>query len=673
MRHDLLALTPDDLVLLANRGLVKRAQQELLAGDLRCTLDEDAQGSITAHWSDGIECVLPGGKPVSLGRCTCPATSMCRHLLRSVLAYQRQVAESQQQYAAEQLPRPWDPGAISDDDLAQHLARGVLAWARQAFEAGQVIELVRSAKPSAYFHTLACSVRFLVPGDLRYTHCDCAEPAPCRHVPLAVLAYRILHPERQSGIVETATQPAPAPVPLLDEIDAALRELVAVGIGGAPQALIERLRRLERRCRDEGLIWPADALADLAHQHAVYIAHDARFSPAALAGLIGELCIRGDAIRANTGAVPQLFVRGAAANRETAVGTARLIGLGCGVRVRRGGVEPSAYLQDADTGALMVVRRDEDESPAQAEQAAPFWQLAQRPIAKGAGIAALGAGQALVKGGRRLPNGQFVPARAQIALNPQAYAWESLRPPALVQDFGEIAARLAAQPPAALRPRRLTDGLYVCAVTGAETAAFVPSEQVVRATLHDTHGDQATLLHPYTTRGHSGVEALLALLQGKPRDLRFVAGHVLLSAHGLTIAPTALVFQDGATRRAVLPWVAREEQRGVTVTSQGNTGSASRGDALAEYWAQVSAALGDLLVVGLGRADERIARRWRELARVGGTLGFGRSLQPIEHLAAELAQKAHTLRWEAERAAEAVLELACVTLLAGDALSMNAG
>src|SRR6185295_6747953 len=175
----------------------------------------------------------------------------------------------------------------------------------------------------------------------------------------------------------------------------------------------------------------------------------------------------------------------------------RLIGLGCGVRVRRGGVELAAYMQDAGTGALVVVRRDVDDPDDSAVQPAPFWQLAQAPVARGAGIAALAGGQALVKGGRRRPNGQFIPGRAQLGLNPQAYAWESLRAPVLAESFAELAARLAAQPPAALRPRRLTDGLYVCAVAGVEVASFAPAEQQVRATLRDSSGDQATLLHPY--------------------------------------------------------------------------------------------------------------------------------------------------------------------------------
>ena len=305
MRADLLALTPDDLVLLANRGLVKRAQQELQAGELQVTLEESADGTVTVRWLDDATCVLPGGKPANSGRCTCPATTICRHLLRSVLFYQQHTA-AQASESAPPPAQPWNPGLIDDKELTQLISRSARSWARQAFDAGQVIELVRGVKPSAYIHSLACSVRFLVPGDVRYTYCDCTETAPCRHVPLAVWAFRLLGEERISGIVETAAVAPAAPLPLLDKVGATLRELVIAGVSGAPQALIERLRRLDVQLREEGLIWPADTLTEVMQQHAAYAAHDARFTPPLLVALIGELCVRSDAVRANTGAVPQL-------------------------------------------------------------------------------------------------------------------------------------------------------------------------------------------------------------------------------------------------------------------------------------------------------------------------------------------------------------------------------
>jgi hypothetical protein len=211
-RPDLLALTADDLVLLANRGLVRRAQAEVESGDLTCELQEGPAGDVEVRWSDGVTCLLPAGVSLAQGRCSCPATTLCRHLLRSVLVYQRQhrqpgpgegpapVAGPAQgprpgppQEAPQEAPEgPWDPGAIPDATLEGAVPRTTLAASRRDFAAGQVLELTRGRRPVAYVHSLSCTVRFLVPGDVRYAHCDCAAEPPCRHVPLAVWAFRLL-------------------------------------------------------------------------------------------------------------------------------------------------------------------------------------------------------------------------------------------------------------------------------------------------------------------------------------------------------------------------------------------------------------------------------------------------------------------------------------------------
>lgn len=661
MRADLLALTPDDLTLLANRGLVRRAQQELLSGELTWELEEDAQGALTLRWSDGVECRLPAGRPPTAGRCSCPATTLCRHLIRSVLAYQQQ-AQRQPEDAAPEPHGPWDPGAIGDEELARLVARAPLAWARQAFEAGQVLELVRAHKPSAYVYTGSTMVRFLVPGDLRYTHCDCAEPAPCRHVPLAVWAFRRLEPQRASGLVETAARPA-AGAPLLEPLEQLLAELLSVGLAGAPQPLVEQLRRLEAQLRAARLIWPAEALAELVQQHSAYAAHDARFAPAQALALLGELCVRADAIRSDTGAVPQLFLCGSQDDSETAVGAARLVGLGCAARPRRGGVELLAYMQDSASGALVAVRH-EARDPQQGDPA-PLWQIGQQPLFRGATLAGLAAGQAMVKGGRRRPNAEFVPVQSRLALNPQSYAWESLRGPALVEDFAELAAHVAAQPPAALRPRRLTDAVYVCPLAGAQDAGFDAAEQAVRATLRDPSGGSAALVHPYTTRGAAGAEALLRTLRRHADELRFVAGHLRLSPQGLLIAPTALVLQDAQGRRALLPWLERGDPAAAPAAVP-PPGARPR-DPLADYWARLEEALAELLLVGLGRADARAARHWRDLAADGAGLGFARALGPVERLAAALEHKLDTLRWQPAPACAAALELACLIQIAAGA------
>ncbi len=582
-RPDLLALSTDDLVLLANRGLVRRARAEVESGDLACELREGPEGDLEVRWSDGVTCLLPAGAGLAQGRCSCPATTLCRHLLRSVLVYQRE--HSQREHAQAPLggpspapaiapgaeppreaPRdvapevaregPWDPGTIADAILEGAVPRATLAAARRDFTAGQVLELARGRRPVAYVHSLTCTVRFLVPGDVRYARCDCAGEPPCRHVPLAVWAFRLLTAGEPGGIVCTSPARAEVPGALLEDVEGALGELLVAGVAGSPEPALARLRHLEDRCREGGLIWPAEALGELAAQCAAYGAHDARFSPLRVAEVVGELCVRLDAIRADTGAVPSLFVRGGAADRPAAVGAARLIGLGCGARPRRGGVEIAAYLQDSGSGRVLAVRRDFPDPPPEAGEApADFWRLARMPRARGIPLGAMGGGQVLAQGGWRTSGAEYVPGRARLVLNPQAFTWEQLRAPTLAQGFAEVTARLGALPPPALRPRRLADDLCAFPVAAVEGARFESAEQTVQATLRDAEGGTALLRHPYLSRAREGAEALLRLLAARPQTVRFVAGRVQRRAESLLVAPVAVVYEAEGRRRMLQPWV----------------------------------------------------------------------------------------------------------------------
>src|SRR5919202_1453121 len=93
-RADLLALSLEDLTALTNRGTVKRALRELEAQEVTGEPEEAGDGTVTVRWSDGVECRIPGGAVLAQGRCSCPAAGVCRHLVRSVLAYQRSAASA---------------------------------------------------------------------------------------------------------------------------------------------------------------------------------------------------------------------------------------------------------------------------------------------------------------------------------------------------------------------------------------------------------------------------------------------------------------------------------------------------------------------------------------------------------------------------------------------------
>ena len=85
-----------------------------------------------------------------------------------------------------------------------------------------------------------------------------------------------------------------------------------------------------------------------------------------------------------------------------------------------------------------------------------------------------------------------------------------------------------------------------------------------------------------------------------------------------------------------------------------------------KYVARMQRQLGELLVLGLGRSDVHQAQMWDELVRRGEAVGFHRLANRVHVLAAALAQKAHTLHWDARAAGGTLLELTALARLAQD-------
>src|SRR5215470_16590642 len=230
-RPDLIALSADDLAALANRGLVKRAQRECEAGELTSQWEVSGDGTVSAIWSDGAACTLPGGGTVKDAQCSCGALGLCRHVLRTVLAWQQRefAAGSADDRRPPELER-WDPGRIDDAALERQVARTVLIRADSLWSQGVLAELLRSAKPSAHFHCPGHTVRFPVPDDLRYAQCSCADPAPCVHAVLAVRAFRLLDATASSGIVSEGPLDMPVPQEALVAAESCMCDLLTDGL-----------------------------------------------------------------------------------------------------------------------------------------------------------------------------------------------------------------------------------------------------------------------------------------------------------------------------------------------------------------------------------------------------------------------------------------------------------
>jgi hypothetical protein len=677
MRPDLLALTIDDLTTLSNRGLVKRAQQELQLPDLTGEIVEDSLGNLTVDWSDEICCKLPAQTTLSQSQCSCPATSLCRHLLRSVLFYQSQSSCKSTEVSNAVIDRiesldisptnsDWNPASITDETLQKYYTKATLTKLRSQFEAGQVIGVHCGTKPTAHLHSLSLNLRFLVPDDIRYTHCDCDEAAACSHVPLAVWAFRQLPASCRQGLISTELQPLSIPTALLDDLELHLLELADVGIVGMNQILRDRLARLEQRCRSAGLIWIAEILVDLLQAHDYYQQHDAQFDIDRVVNYVAELLIRSDAIRHHDrvqNPVPLLFVRGSAQDTTVAIGSARLVGLGCGATLQSAGATLTTYLQDVDSGTVVAMSRyfanpDDNLEPK------PLWQLAQHSMSKGIQLGEIGAGQVLIKGGKRTPSYQLIPGRTPMSLNPQSYQWEKLRSPLLINDFGELIDRLQELPPRELRPRRVTERLQVLAVSEVRSIDFDPVSQTVRSIVADKLGHQAEIVHPYTHRSRFGVEAMLSQLQ-QPDTLKFISAQVCLDAGGLVLAPMALVFETGTVRQLLQPWIA-SPQIGNQIQLTGDLADADPivpNSPIAIYLAELTTALQEIWLVGLDRADSHHLQQWQRLVQQGKAIGFNQFLQPIERFARSIGEKFHTLDWDRQVAHEALAIITAISQL----------
>jgi hypothetical protein len=727
-RTDLLALTHEDLEMLSNRGTVKRSQRELDENEVQFELEEDPGGNISLKWSDGFTTVLLADKMLKDCKCSCAVKGACRHIIRAVLAYQLKVhpqsksgennaglqrpqskesvapdltaapepdsskqgdpsdtthggvvAEAKSEYVTNPQPlvqpdpptsgfalEPWNPGDINDSDLETMVGSANITKAQRLFSEGQIVELAVGLKPFARFHTLSHSIRFLVPFDLRYTRCDCAEPQPCFHIPLAVLAFRALPENRIASTFSTAPRPAGVQnLALFNEITDALQKLIAVGISQINPALLGGFKRMIERCENEELIWSTEILSEIVMEIERHREHDARYSGAHAVSLIAESFIRIDAMKADTGVIPFEWIKGLKSDRATEFTSTRLVGLGCGGTISRFGSSLVAYMQDIYSGTLITMQKDFVEK--RGEERRTLWTLADKPILRNPpiGLGQVGKGQILTKGGKLTAARVYEQGRANLSFNYQSYQWEQLRPPLSVESFAELRAVVGSRFPSYVGPRYAGGNFYVCAVQGATRVRFNDMDQSIEAILIDRYSEQAQMIFPYFSACAQGSDLLLQTLKREPDNVRFVSGHVRAGRHGLQLRPVAVVFDDGTKRTMIQPWVDRlsaADQKSVWQPAQLTPPRDS--DPLHEFIDRMIEELGSLLTIGLERVDSRTALLWSNLAKESESLGFSFIASAISRLAVSLSEKASSLDWKSDEATRHCVTTAVLLVIA---------
>lgn len=201
-------------------------------------------------------------------------------------------------------------------------------------------------------------------------------------------------------------------------------------------------------------------------------------------------------------------------------------------------------------------------------------------------------------------------------MSPQAFEWEKLRAPVLVEDFTELRARLALLPPPVLRPRRMGEDFHVLPVAANSPAVFDPASQRMTSVLTDAGGARVQLALPWHSRGAAGMTALGA-------DLRKHRAVCIRTRFPDSRRP------DHRTRRcrAAVRTPAHDPAMGGRTSAGPFEAAALAGSTeaspLPESWQECGELLADLLVTGTRSGSVEAWSRLAETAAVSGAIHCG--------------------------------------------------
>ncbi|WP_344285278.1 hypothetical protein, partial [Actinomadura napierensis] len=545
-RADLLALTPDALAALANRGLVKRAAKDLDAGNgPEMTVAPD--GGVEGRYADGTAAALPAGAGLEAATCTCAATGTCRHQICLVLAYQRDAA-AEDPADPEEGPAEaagWSPGSLDDDALAAVLGRRAITAARRTHRAGYAATIHRptAADPVARVELQTCTVRFLVPGELGYVHTDAVASVRGEMTVLAAWAFRAADERGLSGEDVRLDVGGDAKSGHggggLDAAAGLVDQVLLEGAVHAGPVLATALRRAATELAARNLHWPAGAFDDLAGQLAAYHERDAAHDPARFAALIAEVHARHRASAAGGG--PRSQVLGTDESAETPLRRVRLTALGCRVggtdRVRTADV----FLAHAGTGVVLVLKRR--------------WNVPDGDVLTGADLAgrrvlgsplrALAAANVVSESAARSAGRVVRVAAGRIAkttVTPLGDAWEGLPAGLLVRGLKAEEQALDALPPRLVRPRVEAELVRAVEIAEVRDVGYHPGAQRLEAVIADAAGATAVVSAEHGPCRPAALDALAAALADAPR---MVTGAVHRDRGGLVIDPFAVLTASG--------------------------------------------------------------------------------------------------------------------------------
>ena len=417
----------------------------------------------------------------------------------------------------------------------------VAAQARLA--AGFSARVVRGGGDTApHVELPACTVRFLVPGQLAYARSDAAAGASPEAIALAVWAFRAADDSAEPDVTEIVHvgNRVDVTASALVAATALTADIVLDGAVNVGTGVLPRIAAARRALDIENLRWPVLALDDLAEQLAAYRDRHARYHPERLAELLVEINARHRAVQHGRASAPSQ-VLGTEEAAETPLRLLRLTSLGARITSRPGEQIADVYLADDRTGTVLVLRHRwaviEGEAPVRGEV------LAGRRVGPATlgrlAVANLVTESAVRTASRQLRLASNRVARTTVA--PSAGAWHALPDAVLIRDLGGLAGRLERLPPRMIRPRVDAESVYAIEIAAVRSIAYAPGSQQLTAVIEDPFGAVATVSATYRPETPAALDVLAEALGMSVGEPRFVSGTVHRTRGGLVVDPIALI------------------------------------------------------------------------------------------------------------------------------------
>ncbi|KRB97047.1 SWIM zinc finger family protein [Duganella sp. Root198D2] len=579
-RTDLLELTPEALIALANAGFVKRAQKDVAEGNLPA-IEEGEDGAIRATYADGHSTVLAPNSTLRDASCTCPASGLCRHRVTLVLAYQAQAQAHPESEPADDSG-PWSPSHFAAT-MAETIPASTLAQAMKLAAAQPVVKLIawQEAAPVPGARLPMCNVRFFSRSSLTHARCDCKEGSGCAHVVLAVWAFEQAE-KKSPGFAEASVTlanaqagGAPAAARLFDtQAAATLLErthalALQVWLDGSSQPMLALEARFEEvfaLAARLGWCWIGESLHGMKDLMLAQHARSSRFDPkmllSALAGLHARLAaavlVDGQAAAGELPEVPASQLLGIGVKGEVALDHLRLVSLGAQLWADDEAEGALLVFADPDTLAVTVI----DRSWPKPKAGEPGMAIKSRRIA-GQPVERLAASQVVTNGARRRANGALeiaAGARQTNVLPLSPRAWDDLMAPLRQASAVGLRDYLLNAVPDFARPLQAIEHMHIVPVARVGEWEWNAARQTLSAWLEvGEAGERLLLRKHHNPAAPHAIDALASALSGESGAPTAVSGTVTLEAGLVVIEPFAILTEQ----RAVVPDVETAASRGL--------------------------------------------------------------------------------------------------------------